>query len=310
MPFVTNKQLMDRAMKDGFALGAFNVNNMELIQAITEAAKELNAPLILQVSKGARKYAGKDYIIKMIEAAEAVTKLPIAIHLDHGPDFELCRAVIDDGFTSVMIDGSHEPFEQNIALTKKVVDYAHPKNVSVEAELGKLVGEQFDEGEGGAVSKSAVYTDPKEAKEFVEKTKCDSLAVAIGTSHGAYKFKGAQKIDLKRLAAIAAAVDIPLVLHGASSVHSSLVAMANKYGAKISNAKGVPEQQIRKAIKMGICKVNEDTDLRIAFAAAVRKFLEENPSAYDPREILSPATEVMKSVVMRRIKVLGSEGKM
>src|SRR3989344_67369 len=288
MPFVTNKQLMDRAMKDGFALGAFNVNNMELIQAITEAAKELNAPLILQVSKGARKYAGKDYIIKMIEAAEAVTKLPIAIHLDHGPDFELCRAVIDDGFTSVMIDGSHEPFEQNIALTKKVVDYAHPKNVSVEAELGKLVGEQFDEGEGGAVSKSAVYTDPKEAKEFVEKTKCDSLAVAIGTSHGAYKFKGEPKLDFDRLKKIRELVKIPLVLHGASSVLPEYVEICNKFGAEIHGSKGVPEKQIAEAVNIGVQKVNIDTDLRIAMTAAIRKSFAEKPAEFDPRKDLGP----------------------
>jgi len=309
MPFVTNKQLMDRAMKDGFALGAFNVNNMELIQAITEAAKELNAPLILQVSKGARKYAGKDYIIKMIEAAEAVTKLPIAIHLDHGPDFELCRAVIDDGFTSVMIDGSHEPFEQNIALTKKVVDYAHPKNVSVEAELGKLVGEQFDEGEGGAVSKSAVYTDPKEAKEFVEKTKCDSLAVAIGTSHGAYKFKAEPKLDLERLKEIRKLVKIPLVLHGSSSVLPEYVDICNKYGGSIIGSKGVPEEQIKKAVKIGVQKVNIDTDLRLALTAGIRKALAEEPKNFDPREYLGPARDLVKEVVRRKINLLGCNGK-
>src|SRR3989338_11024990 len=258
MPFVTNKQLMDKAMKEGFALGAFNVNNMELVQAITEAAKELNAPLILQISKGARKYAGKTYIMKLVEAAEKETNLPIAVHLDHGPDFELCKAVIDDGFTSVMIDGSHETFEKNIEITKKVVDYAHPKGVSVEAELGKLIGEQFDSGEGSKVSASAIYTDPNEAREFVKRTNCDSLAVAIGTSHGAYKFKAEPKLDFQRLKAIREVVKIPLVLHGSSSVLPKYVDICNKYGAQIHGSKGVPEEQIIEAVKIGVQKVNID----------------------------------------------------
>jgi fructose-bisphosphate aldolase class II len=209
---------LTKAQAEGFALGAFNINNMEIIQGIIAAAKELNAPLILQVSKGAREYAGRNYIMKLAEAAEKDSDLPIAIHLDHGPDFELCKSCIDDGFTSVMIDGSHDPFEKNIALTKKVVDYAHPKKVSVEAELGKLVGEQFDSGEGSKVAADAVYTVPEEAQEFVKKTNCDSLAVAIGTSHGAYKFKSEPKLDLERLKKIRQLVNIPLVLHGASSV--------------------------------------------------------------------------------------------
>jgi len=309
MPFVTNKQLMDKAMKEGFALGAFNVNNMELIQGITEAAKELNAPLILQVSKGARKYAGKNYIIKMIEAAEKETGLPIAIHLDHGPDFEMCKAVIDDGFTSVMIDGSHETFEKNIALTKQVVDYAHPKKVSVEAELGKLIGEQFDEGEGGKVSKSAVYTDPKEAKEFVEKTRCDSLAIAIGTSHGAYKFKAEPKLDFERLKAIREIVKIPLVLHGSSSVLPEYVDICNKYGANIQGSKGVPEDQIKKAVKIGVQKVNIDTDLRLGLTAGIRKALSDDPKNFDPRLYLGPAKDMVKEIVKRKIKLLGCDGK-
>ena len=309
MPFITNKELMTKAMKEGFALGAFNVNNMELIQGITEAAKELNAPLILQVSKGARKYAGKTYIMKLVEAAEKETNLPIAVHLDHGPDFELCKAVIDDGFTSVMIDGSHETFEKNIEITKKVVDYAHPKGVSVEAELGKLVGEQFDEGEGGKVSASAVYTDPKEAKIFVEKTKCDALAVAIGTSHGAYKFKGEPKLDFDRLKKIRELVKIPLVLHGASSVLPEYVEICNKHGGDIKGSKGVPEDQIKKAIKIGVQKVNIDTDLRIAMTAGIRKELVKNPANFDPREYLGQARDLIKEVVKRKIKLLGCEDK-
>ncbi len=309
MPFITNKELMDKAMEEGFALGAFNVNNMELIQGITEAAKELNAPLILQVSKGARAYAGKNYIMKLVEAAEKETGLPIAVHLDHGPDFEMCKAVIDDGFTSVMIDGSHEPFEGNIKLTKQVVDYAHPKGVSVEAELGKLVGEQFDSGEGSKVAASAVYTDPVEAKEFVDKTECDSLAVAIGTSHGAYKFKAEPKLDFERLKAIREIVEIPLVLHGSSSVLPHYVDICNKYGADIHGSKGVPEEQIKKAVKIGVQKVNIDTDLRLGLTAGIRKSLMDDPKNFDPRKYLIPARELVKEIVTRKIKLLGCDGK-
>ncbi|MBU0628670.1 MAG: class II fructose-1,6-bisphosphate aldolase [Nanoarchaeota archaeon] len=309
MPFVTNKKLMDKAMEEGFALGAFNVNNMELIQGITEAAKELNAPLILQISRGARKYAGRNYIMKLIEAAEKETKLPIAIHLDHGDTFELCQEVIEDGFTSVMIDGSHEPFEGNIALTKKVVDYAHPKKVSVEAELGKLIGEQFDSGEGGKVAASAVYTDPNEAKTFVEKTKCDSLAVAIGTSHGAYKFKSEPKLDFERLKAIREIVKIPLVLHGSSSVLPEYVDICNKYGAAIKGSKGVPEDQIKQAVKIGVQKVNIDTDLRLGLTAGIRKALSEDPKNFDPRLYLGPARDLVKEIVKRKIKLLGCDNK-
>ncbi len=309
MPFVTNKELMDKAMKEGFSLGAFNVNNMELVQGITAAAKELNAPLILQVSKGAREYAGRNYIMKLIEAAEKETNLPIAIHLDHGPDFEMCKSVIDDGFTSVMIDGSHELFEKNIALTKKVVDYAHTKGVSVEAELGKLIGEQFDVGEGSKVAANAIYTDPNEAKEFVERTDCDSLAVAIGTSHGAYKFKAEPKLDFQRLRAIREVVKIPLVLHGSSSVLPKYVDICNKYGAQIHGSKGVPEEQIREAVKIGVQKVNIDTDLRLALTAGIRKAMAEDPSNFDPRKYLGPARELVREVVIDKIKLLGCDGK-
>jgi fructose-bisphosphate aldolase class II len=282
---------------------------MELIQGITWAAKELDAPLILQVSKGARAYAGKNYIMKLVEAAEKETGLPIAVHLDHGPDFEMCKAVIDDGFTSVMIDGSHEPFEKNIELTKKVVDYAHPKGVSVEAELGKLVGEQFDSGEGGKVAANAVYTVPEEAKEFVEKTGCDSLAVAIGTSHGAYKFKAEPKLDFERLKQIREIVDIPLVLHGSSSVLPEYVEICNKFGAKIEGSKGVPEDQIKEAVKIGVQKVNIDTDLRLGLTAGIRKAMDEDPKNFDPRGYLKPARELVKEVVLRKIKLLGCDGK-
>ena len=309
MPFITNKELMTKAMEEGFALGAFNINNMELIQAITEAAKELNAPLILQISKGARKYAGRNYIMKLAEAAEKETKLPIAIHLDHGTDFQICKEVIDDGFTSVMIDGSHEPFEKNIAITKQVVDYSHPKGVSVEAELGKLVGEQLDTGEGGKIAASAVYTDPDEAKKFVEETNCDALAVAIGTSHGAYKFKGEPKLDFERLKKIRKLLDIPLVLHGASSVLPEYVGICNKYGGDIQGSRGVPEEHIKKAVKIGVQKVNIDTDLRIALTAGIRKNLAENPKNFDPREYLGPARELVKEVVKRKIKLLGCNDK-
>ena len=307
--FVTNKQLMDVAMKNGFALGAFNVNNMEIVQGIVSAAKEANAPLILQVSKGAREYAGRTYIMKLAEAAEKDSNLPIAIHLDHGDTFELCKQVIDDGFTSVMIDGSHSPFEENIKLTKQVVDYAHPKGVSVEAELGKLVGEQFDVGEGSKVAADAIYTVPEEAKEFVERTNCDSLAVAIGTSHGAYKFKSEPKIDLERLQKIRNLVKVPLVLHGSSSVLPEYVEMCNKYGGGIKDSKGVPEDQIMKAVKIGVQKVNIDTDLRLAMTAGIRKVFAENPAEFDPRKYLSPARALITQVVKRKLTILGCEGK-
>ena len=300
---------MNKAMKEGFALGAFNINNMEIVQGIIAAAKELNAPLILQVSKGARSYAGSNYIMKLAEAAEKDSDLPIAIHLDHGPDFELCKQVIDDGFTSVMIDGSHFKFEENIKVTKEVVDYAHPKGVSVEAELGKLIGEQFDAGEGGKVAADAVYTVPEEAKEFVERTKCDTLAVAIGTSHGAYKFKAEPKLDFERLKKIREIVDIPLVLHGSSSVLPEYVAIANKFGAEIHGSKGVPEEQIKQAVKIGVQKVNIDTDLRLGMTSAIRKALAEDPKQFDPRKYLGPARDVIKEVVERKIKILGCEGK-
>ncbi len=303
MVLVPGKVLLQKAQRGGYAVGAFNTNNLEITKAIIAAAVETDSPVFLQLSSGALKYGGFELAGLALAFAKKVP-VPVAVHLDHGPSFELARECVNFGFSSVMIDGSALPFAQNVSLTKRVVTVAHIKGVSVEAELGQLKGREDD-----VFAAKHTYTEPLAAAKFVRLTNVGSLAVAIGTSHGAYKFKGAQKIDLGLLREISEVVSIPLVLHGASSVHSSLVAAANRYGAKISNAKGVPESQIKKAIKLGVCKVNEDTDLRLAFTAAVRKFLAENPSAYDPREILSPATEAMKEVIIRRIKVLGSDGK-
>ena len=300
---VPGKQLLQKAKKGCYGVGAFNTNNLEITKAIISAAVETDSPVFLQLSSGALKYGGFELAGLALAFARKVP-VPVAVHLDHGPSFELASECVNFGFSSVMIDGSAQSFDKNVALTKRVVAIAHRKNVSVEAELGQLKGREDD-----VFSAKHTYTDPSAAAKFARLTGVDSLAVAIGTSHGAYKFKGAQKIDLKRLSRISAVVDIPLVLHGASSVHSSLVSAANRYGARITNAKGVPESEIKKAIKLGVCKVNEDTDLRLAFTAAVRKVLAENPSVYDPRELLGPATEAMKDVIIRRIKVLGSDGK-
>ncbi|MCS7201977.1 MAG: class II fructose-1,6-bisphosphate aldolase [Dictyoglomus sp.] len=306
MPLVSTKEMFKKAYGK-YAIGAFNVNNMEILQGVIEAAKEEKAPLILQISKGARNYAKLVYLMKLIEAAmQDAPDIPICVHLDHGDSFELCKEVIDAGFTSVMIDGSHLPFEENIAITKKVVDYAHPRGVVVEGELGKLKGI-----EEHVVSEEAVYTDPDEAVEFVERTGVDSLAIAIGTSHGAYKFKGEPKLDFERLEAIAKKLPgFPLVLHGASSVLNDLVEKANKYGAKLGGAKGVPEEMIRKATTMGICKVNIDTDLRLAMTATLREQFALHPEEFDPRKYLGPAREAIKEVVKHKLKnVLGCSGK-
>lgn len=300
---VSGNKLLQKAKKGCYAVGAFNTNNLEVTKAITAAATEMNAPVFLQLSSGALKYGGFELAGLALAFARKVP-VPVAVHLDHGPSIEVARECVSFGFSSVMIDGSALPFGKNVAVTKKVVALAHKKGVSVEAELGQLKGREDE-----VFSARHSYTDPVAAAKFVRLSGCDSLAVAIGTSHGAYKFKGSQKIDLQRLKEIGKLVDVPIVLHGASSVPSSLVAAANRYGARISGAKGVPESQIMAAIKLGICKVNTDTDIRIAFMAAVRKVLSENRSVYDPREILSPATEAMKAVVMRRIKLLGSENK-
>jgi len=309
MPLTHTKELFAKALKGKYALGAFNVNNMELIQAIVEACEEEKAPLILQISKGARQYANPVYLKKLIEAAVSLSNVPITVHLDHGDTFELCKQCIDEGFTSVMIDASHEPFDKNAEICKKVVDYAHKYNCSVEGELGHLVGAQFDEGEeGGGHSTSGHYTNPEEAVKFVKESGVDSLAVAIGNSHGAYKFKGEQHLDLERLKAIKKALmdanlgDYPLVLHGASSVPQYLVAEINKYGGKMPDAQGVPEADIEVARRVGCTKVNIDTDLRLAMTAGIRKVFAENPKEFDPRKYLGPARACVKDLVRHKVK--------
>ena len=305
MPLVSPAEMFKKAYDGGYAIGAFNVNNMEIIQGIIEAGTEEKSPLILQVSAGARKYAGQNYIIKLMEAALETTDLPVVLHLDHGQNFEICKEVIDGGFTSVMIDGSHLPFEENIAETKKVVEYAHDKGVWVEAELGRLAGVEDD-----VVSDEHIYTDPDEAVEFVEKTGCDSLAIAIGTSHGAYKFTGEAKLDFGRLEKVGELMPgYPIVLHGASSVVQEYVKMANEYGGDIGGAKGVPEELLRKAASMAVCKINIDTDIRLAMTAVIRKCFVDNPQNFDPRGYLGPAREAVKTMVAHKIKnVLGCNG--
>ncbi|MFN3283145.1 MAG: class II fructose-1,6-bisphosphate aldolase [Pseudothermotoga sp.] len=307
MPLVSSKEMFRKAYGK-YAIGAFNVNNMEILQGVMEAAKEERAPLILQISAGARKYAKQIYLMKLIEAAvEDAPDIPICVHLDHGDSFELCKAVIDAGFTSVMIDGSHLPFEENVRLTKQVVDYAHPRGVVVEGELGRLLGVE----EHVVVNeKEASYTDPDKAVEFVERTGVDSLAIAIGTSHGAYKFKGEPKLDFERLSEIAKRLpNFPLVLHGASSVLQDLVEKANRYGGKLGSAQGVPEEMIRKATTMGVCKVNIDTDLRLAMTATIREIFATHPEEFDPRKYLGPARDAIKQLVKHKMKnVLGCSG--
>ncbi|MDO4546247.1 MAG: class II fructose-1,6-bisphosphate aldolase [Bacillota bacterium] len=308
MSLVTTKDMFQKSLKNDYAVGAFNVNNMEIIQGIVEAAQEENAPLILQVSAGARKYAKPAYLTKLVEAAILDTGLDIALHLDHGEDFDICKKCVDDGFTSVMIDGSKHPFEENIRLTKEVVEYAHSKGVSVEAELGKLAG---IEDNVNVDARNATFTDPEEAAEFVEKTGVDSLAVAIGTSHGAYKFKGEPYLDFERLQEINKLIpDTPLVLHGASTVLPEFVAKCNEYGGDIPGAQGVPEDMIKTAAKYGVCKVNIDTDLRLAMTAEIRKYLAEHPEDFDPRKYLGPARDAIKGMVQHKIKnVLNASGK-
>lgn len=307
MALITTTEMFKKALEADYAIGAFNVNNMEIIQGIVDAAQEENSSLILQVSAGARKYAKAPYLMKLVEAAILDTGVDVALHLDHGEDFEICKKCIDDGFTSVMIDGSKHPFEENIALTKKVVDYAHEKGVVVEAELGKLAGVEDDIK---VDARSATFTDPEEAKEFVERTGVDSLAIAIGTSHGAYKFKGTPYLDFERLKEIHSIIpDTPLVLHGASTVIPEFVDKCNQYGGEIPGAQGVPEDMITEAVKHGVCKVNIDTDLRLAMTAEVRKFLVENPGEFDPRKYLGPARAAIKDMVKHKIKdVLNASG--
>ncbi len=307
MPLVGPKEMFAKAYAGHYAIGAFNVNNMEIIQGIMQAASEEKSPVILQVSAGARKYAGQGYIMKLVEAALADDdQVPVCVHLDHGPSFEMCRDCIDGGFTSVMIDGSHLPYEENIAITRKVVEYAHPRNVWVEAELGKLAGI-----EEHVSSNEHVYTDPDQAVDFVQRTGCDSLAIAIGTSHGAYKFKGDAKLDFPRLETITNKLpNYPLVLHGASSVPQEFVELCNKYGGAVGGAKGVPEDMLRKAANLGVCKINVDTDIRLALTASIRQFMTEHPEQFDPRTYLSPAREAVKKMVQRKIRdVMGSSGK-
>ena len=298
--------MFERAYKEGYAIGAFNVNNMEIIQGIMEAGAEEKAPLILQVSAGARKYAGQHYIVKLIEAGLLEADLPVVLHLDHGADFDICKSCVDGGFTSVMIDGSHHSFEENIAVTKRVVEYAHDHGVWVEAELGRLAGVEED-----VSSEHSIYTDPDQAVEFVERSGCDSLAIAIGTSHGAYKFKGEAKLDFERLEKIGNLMPgYPLVLHGASSVPQEFVEMCNTYGGKVAGAAGVPEELLRKAAGMAICKINIDTDIRLAMTASIRKQLVEHPEEFDPRGYLKPARQAVKDMVQHKIKhVLGCSGK-
>ena len=310
MPLVTSTDMFKKAYEGGYAIGAFNVNNMEIIQGITEGAKELNAPLILQVSAGARKYANHTYLMKLVEAAVIETGLPICLHLDHGDSFELCKSCIDGGFTSVMIDGSHHEYEENVALTRRVVEYAHDHGVVVEGELGRLEGVEDDVkvamGEGS-------YTDPDQVYDFVDRTGVDSLAIAIGTSHGAYKFKPGTKPQLRfdileevqnRLPGF------PIVLHGASSVIPEFVEKINRFGGSMPDAIGVPEDMLRKAASMAVCKINIDSDLRLAMTASVREHLYTYPDHFDPRQYLKPGREAIKQMVMHKIKhVLGCENK-
>ena len=310
MPLVTSKEMFQKAYEGGYAIGAFNVNNMEIIQGITEAAKEVNAPLILQVSAGARKYANHTYLMKLVEAAVIETGLPICLHLDHGDSFELCKSCIDGGFTSVMIDGSKFDYEENVRLTKQVVEYAHARGVTVEGELGKLAG---IEDAVHVKAEDSSYTDPDEVLDFVTRTGVDSLAIAIGTSHGAYKFKPGTKPQLrfdileevqKKLPGF------PIVLHGASSVIPELVDMINSNGGSMPDAIGVPEEMLRKAAKMAVCKINIDSDLRLAMTAAIRKHFNDHPDHFDPRQYLAPARTAIHDLVKNKlINVLGCDGK-
>ena len=310
MPLVTSKEMFQKAYEGGYAVGAFNVNNMEIIQGITEAAAQEKAPLILQVSAGARKYAKHVYLMKLVEAALEDTGLPICLHLDHGDGFEICKACVDGGFTSVMIDGSKYSFEENIALTKQVVDYAHDKGVVVEGELGRLAGVEDD---GNVSAADSSYTDPAQVEEFVSCTGVDSLAIAIGTSHGAYKFKPGTKPQLRFdiLEEVGRRLPgFPIVLHGASSVMQEYVAIVNEFGGQMPGAIGVPEDMLRKASSMAVCKINIDSDLRLAMTASVRRHLAQHPDHFDPRQYLTPARDAIREVVAHKMRhVLGCSGK-
>ena len=310
MALVTTTEMFKKAYAGGYAIGAFNVNNMEIVQGITEAAGELKSPLILQVSAGARKYANHTYLVKLVEAALIENDIPIALHLDHGADFEICKSVIDGGFTSVMIDGSHHPFEDNIELTRRVVEYAHERGVVVEGELGKLAGIEDDVKVDAA---DAAYTHPDEVQEFVERTGVDSLAIAIGTSHGAFKFKPGQKPMLRFdiLEEISRRIpEFPIVLHGASSVSQEYVKSIQAHGGNLADAIGIPEDMLRQAAKSAVCKINIDSDLRLAMTAGIREVLFDNPAAFDPREYLKVGRQYVNDVVAHKIvNVLGSDGK-
>lgn len=305
MPLTGPRDMFAKALAGGFAVGAFNINNMETVQGILQAAGDERSPVILQVSNGARQYAGRGYLRKMAEAASEEIDVPFVLHLDHGSGFDICKACIDDGFTSVMIDGSHLPFEENVAVTRRVVEYAHDRGVWVEAELGRLAGV-----EETVSSRESVYTDPEEAETFVARTGCDSLAIAIGTSHGPCKFSGEARLDFERLDAIAARLPgVPLVLHGASSVPQEAVAAVNAHGGNVAGASGVPEDLLRRAAASAICKINIDTDLRLAVTAAIRTLLTERPETFDPRAYLTAGREAVRGMVRHKIRaVLGSSG--
>ena len=310
MPLVNTKEMFKKAYEGGYAIGAFNVNNMEMVQAIIEAAEECKSPVILQVSAGARKYANPVYLRHLVQAAVETATIPVAMHLDHGADFEICKASIDDGFTSVMIDASSKPWDENIAITKKVVEYAHARGVVVEAELGTLAGIEDDVN---VSAEHAQFTSPDEVQDFVSATGIDSLAIAIGTSHGAYKFKPGQdpKLRLDILEEIGNRLpNFPIVLHGASSVPQDKVAIVNQYGGHMPDAIGIPESELRKAAKMAVCKINIDSDLRVAFTAAIRQHFSEQPGHFDPRQYLGDARAMMKEMVKHKIiNVLGSANK-
>ncbi len=308
MPLVTTKEMFEKSMKEHFAIGAFNVNNMEIIQGIVDAAAKENSPVILQASSSAIKYARIPYLKKMIEAALEEHDIPLVLHLDHGPDFETCKMCIDNGFTSVMIDGSKYDFEENVALTKKVVDYAHSKGVVVEAELGKLAGIEDDVN---VAASDAMYTDPEQAREFVERTGCDSLAIAIGTSHGAYKFKGEAKLRFDILHKVKELIpNTPIVLHGASTVITELVELCNNNGGNIPGAKGVPDEILHQASLEGVSKINVDTDLRLAMTGAIREVFNNDPAVFDPRKYMAPARDLIEKTVSHKIRdVFGSSNK-
>ena len=311
MPLVNTKEMFKKAYEGGYAIGAFNVNNMEIVQGITEACQELKAPVILQVSAGARKYANHTYLVKLVEAAvKENPNIPIALHLDHGASFEICKDCIDGGFTSVMFDGSSKPYEENVEEARRVAEYAHKYNVTVEAELGKLAGIEDDVK---VEDDKAQFTDPDEVQDFVTRTGVDSLAIAIGTSHGAYKFKPGQKPQLRLdiLQEVSNRLPgFPIVLHGASSVIPEFVEMVNQYGGKMPDAIGIPEEMLREAAKMAVCKINIDSDIRLAMTATIRKYLAEHPSDFDPRAYLAPARTAVKDMVAHKINVvLGCAGK-